>query len=93
MRSIKRNRQIEDLVFDKLQKRGFIENGEENANFVKNLQLGVFKSHEKIITSIFTKFLRFFKLKKFRRKYRKNVRKGCKKTHTFVAITGGRIQH
>jgi hypothetical protein len=45
MRSIKRNRQIEDLVFDKLQKRGFIENGEENANFVKNLQLGVFKLH------------------------------------------------
>ena len=41
MRSIKRNRQIEDLVFDKLQKRGFIENGEENANFIKNLPLGM----------------------------------------------------
>ena len=44
MRSIKRNRQIEDLVFDKLQKRGFIENVEENANFVKNLELGTFYS-------------------------------------------------
>ena len=55
MRSIKRNRQIEDLVFDKLQKRGFIENVEENANFVKNLELGMFNSSiVKIISELFT---------------------------------------